>query len=187
MPGTPGLTFEQRLWSWIDRSGGPAACWEWTGHVNRGGYGTLGRGRRDEKDVLAHRAAYEVTIGPIPAGLFVCHSCDNRRCCNPAHLFLGTNTDNMRDAERKGRVKNAAMVGKLHVIPRGDNHWSRKPGAPKATGDKTKPRLAAFVSEIRASSEPTAILAQRYQTSPNSIRAIRSYRAYAHGERAAAS
>ncbi len=52
---------------------------------------------------MAHRAAWEYTRGPVPAGLFVLHRCDNPPCCNPAHLFLGTQADNMADMQAKGR------------------------------------------------------------------------------------
>lgn len=75
-------------------------CFEWQG-ARCVGYGRLRMG----KDIVgAHRVSYETFRGPIPAGLFVCHHCDNPACINPAHLFLGTNSDNMQDAIRKGRI-----------------------------------------------------------------------------------
>ena len=58
----------------------------------------------------AHRVAYQIYNGAIPDGLLVCHTCDNRTCVNPAHLFLGTNKDNCQDTGRKGRVKNQWSV-----------------------------------------------------------------------------
>jgi hypothetical protein len=95
-----------QLWRRVDRSGGPDACWEWQGRNIRDGYGRLCVNRRN---IGAHQLAYILTIGPIPEvddggePIFVLHSCDNRLCCNPAHLFLGTNGDNVRDMVAKGR------------------------------------------------------------------------------------
>lgn len=92
-----------RFWSQVDKSGGPNACWEWTGSL-RNGYGQMsyldGGKTRNEG---THRVAWRLTNGPIPDGMFVCHACDNPPCCNPSHLFLGTALDNNRDANRKGR------------------------------------------------------------------------------------
>lgn len=100
----------QRFWSGVDKSGGPNACWPWTRCKNNMGYG---RCRTNYREALAHRIAYTLSIGPIPDGLFVLHSCDNPLCCNPAHLSLGTQTDNIRDCVRKGR--NVAAVHPQHV------------------------------------------------------------------------
>lgn len=91
---------EGRFWPRLDQSGGPEACWPWTGSRTRTGYGKCSV---DGRHVAAHRLAWQLTNGPIPDGLHVLHRCDNPPCCNPGHLFLGTHTDNVRDMLAKGR------------------------------------------------------------------------------------
>ena len=77
-------------------------CWNWTGKVNNSGYGyAVFNGRKTG----IHRLAYRFAFGEFDESLFVLHKCDNPRCINPAHLFLGTQADNMRDCAAKGRNK----------------------------------------------------------------------------------
>lgn len=79
---------------------GENECWNWIAHTNRQGYGTF---NFDGTMMLAHRVMYILVHGKIPEGLHVLHHCDNTSCCNVNHLFLGTNQDNMKDRNDKGR------------------------------------------------------------------------------------
>jgi hypothetical protein len=90
----------ERFWRGVNR-GSPDSCWEWLKSVKAGlGYGQFGFAG---KTLASHRVAYKIAFGPFDESLDVCHKCDNPPCCNPSHLFLGTASDNMRDAVRKGR------------------------------------------------------------------------------------
>jgi HNH endonuclease len=104
---------EERFWKHVDRSGD---CWLWTGAKKHNGYGVFGSDR-------AHRVSWVLHNGPIPDGLFVLHNCDvrylsgditYRRCINPAHLWLGSQGENIRDCWAKGRHRLTAGRGERH-------------------------------------------------------------------------
>lgn len=82
-------------------------CWPWKGPVNGDGYGWLSLGwsreARRAYHEKAHRVAWAISRGPVPAGMIVCHRCDNPPCVNPGHLFIGTHGDNMMDRDIKKR------------------------------------------------------------------------------------
>lgn len=91
-------------------------CWEWEKHITKSGYGTISI---NGKSTRAHRASYEAFVGKIPDGLVVCHKCDNPRCCNPDHLFVGTFLDNTIDHLLKGRKPVGAKTGRA-ILSEGD-------------------------------------------------------------------
>lgn len=87
------------FWGLVDRSGGPGTCWEWRGTRYPNGYGHFG-GR-----FYAHRHALSLTIGrELEPGEQACHRCNNRSCCNPEHLYVGTAATNGRDRRMWGSV-----------------------------------------------------------------------------------
>ena len=93
-----------RFWSRIQ----PATdfqCWEWGGVTTEKGYGRF-------NGAAAHRLAYQLVHGPIPDGQVIRHVCDNPPCCNPAHLLIGSQKDNVRDSVRRGRFAKGARSGR---------------------------------------------------------------------------
>lgn len=111
-------TLEERLWDRVDKNPGQGPngdCWQWMGYVHPTGYGQIGRTTQPGDNINTHRAAYIVAKGEIPDGLWVLHTCDNRLCCNPDHLWLGTPKENTQDMISKGRRRKASDT------PRGED------------------------------------------------------------------
>lgn len=101
-------------WFWSKvKIGDPEECWEWQG-AKLSGYGRVPLGRRAQY-AFAHRMAYQIAVGPIPEGLCVLHSCDNRPCCNPGHLHTGTRGDNIREAVERNRQARGESSGKAKL------------------------------------------------------------------------
>ena len=101
------------FWDNVDRSGGPDACWPWTGSLHQQGYGRVSVfGKR----LRAHRVAFLLAYGYMPAN--VLHECDNPPCCNPECLRDGSHADNMDDMAAKGRRRSWALTDKQRTTVR---------------------------------------------------------------------
>ncbi len=142
----------------------PTGCWEWMGSLRPSGYGQF---RFKGTTELAHRVAWILFKGDIPQNssyyktMNVLHRCDNPRCVNPDHLFLGDQFDNAVDAISKGRWGKRGCLGESH-------------GRARIT--------EAIVKAIRASDESAAVLAARYKISKGTIQHIRKRRTWRHVE-----
>lgn len=130
-------------------------CIRWTGSYDTKGYGRIKRGGKSFK---AHRLAYERAKGPIPEGLFICHSCGNPACVNPEHLYAGTQKQNMADRDRHGSTR----IGEMHANS-------------KLTADSVKAIRAAHAAGIEFEE-----LGRRYGISANQARNVALRKQWRH-------
>lgn len=152
------VSLVDRFWQKVDVCG-MDECWSWTAAKTRDGYGKISIGGYRRSWILAHRLSWRLHCGPIPEGLFVLHHCDSPSCMNPRHLFLGTQADNVRDMDMKGRRS-------YETGSRGEANGSAK----LARGE---------VLKIRNSSLPNRELAKLYSVTRSEIEHIKHRRAWA--------
>lgn len=129
----------ERFWRYVRKGPG---CWEWTAARGGSGYGTFGLTR--ETMTPAHRFSWELHFGPIPAGMLVCHHCDNPPCVRPDHLFLGTHLANMRDMDRKGRRRTSPRPGEQNPNARLTEGQVREIRVRRAMGETCRALAAEF-------------------------------------------
>jgi len=139
-------------------------CWNWTGGLNKSGYGTMSP---TEFGTLAHRISYGLHIGAIPDGsaphgVCVCHKCDNRRCVNPSHLFLGSNADNVADRDQKGRFN--PMIGA------------------KNGNSKLDDKIVTQIKELLRSGITQVAIADKYGISQATVSDIKKGKIWSHVE-----
>lgn len=147
----------KRFYDRVDSSAGRDACWPWLGCLGTGGYGVFWlRGRNH----ASHRVMWMLERGEIPAGMFVCHTCDNRRCCNPAHLWIGTSAENTADKVAKNRQARGAQT-KPELRARGERQ-----GLAVLT--------VALVRRIRRSGLTHAALARKLGVAVSNVRNVRT-------------
>lgn len=159
---------KERFWSKVDRRG-PDDCWPWRGDTTTGGYGRLVfRGR----NYAAHRLALVIDRDcDLEPDQLACHSCDNRVCCNPKHLWAGTNADNLADMARKGRAVSGVRDESLVKHVKGEQHPNSK-----LTADDVRELRRRFA----AGGVSLAELAEDYGIKPRHAWCIKERKYWAH-------
>jgi hypothetical protein len=162
--------FIVRFWARVARGEGEDACWPWAGPQSSAGYGAIMYRRVNRS---THRLAWELTNGAIPDGLWVLHRCDNPPCCNPAHLFLGTNADNVRD--REGKRRGFFKKGQK-------NPWRVPPprGSAQKLAKLTEATVLEMVARYRAGGVTQRALADEYGISRPIVSLILSGKRWPH-------
>lgn len=155
-------TLEDRFWEKVVKT---EACWLWTSAIGTGGYGSfsatsIGLSRSEP----AHRVSWTLQNGPIPEGLYVLHTCDNRLCVRPSHLFLGTHATNMQDKIAKGRQSKGAAHS---VTCRGTLVGNSK-------------LTEAIVIAIRQDTRPQAIIGMEYGITQALVSYVKSGKIWKH-------
>ncbi|WP_158506136.1 HNH endonuclease [Synechocystis sp. PCC 7509] len=146
---------EQRLWAKVEKSP-DSHCWLWTGSKNKSGYGAI---KVAGKPLQVHRVVYEMSYGIIPSDHFVRHRCDNPSCCNPKHLKLGSNQDNVDDRTLRGRsVK----------------------GSKQTTAKLTEYEVEEIIRELQGSFITTQAIAQKYGVVRSVVSRINTGKSWTH-------
>jgi len=142
-----------RFWSRVDFKDG---CWEWLGTCYQNGYGQL----RNENSVIesAHRLSWRIHFGEIELEKCICHSCDNRICVNPKHLWLGTLKENSKDAVSKGRHISGFKL-KPNAVPHGVNHHCAK----------LNPSLVSQIKQLRSENMSYREIGDRFCVNPQTV------------------
>ena len=133
-----------------------SGCWNYTGTLING-YGSINTGKFGPR-IFLHREMYKIYKGNIPKGMLVCHKCDNPKCCNPDHLFMGTHKDNMQDMWKKGRK----------IIPHGEQAYYHK-------------FTTKQIDNIRKDKRPYSVITKEYNITKSHVSYIKNFKTRING------